>query len=116
MDQCLRYSQQAAGFIQDLANDTQLEMVSIPGGTFVMGSPPEEPEELEHQEDESPQHSVTVQPFFMGKYQVTQAQWRFVAHLPQVNKELNPDPSKIVLLSKFLGKMQLSFAIAFQIY
>jgi formylglycine-generating enzyme required for sulfatase activity len=93
MDQCLRYSQQAAGFIQDLANDTQLEMVSIPGGTFVMGSPPEEPEELEHQEDESPQHSVTVQPFFMGKYQVTQAQWRFVAHLPQVNKELNPDPS-----------------------
>ena len=93
MDQCLRYSQQAAGFIQDLANDTQLEMVSIPGGTFVMGSPPEEPEELEHQEDESPQHSVTVQPFFMGKYQVTQAQWRFVAHLPQVNKKLNPDPS-----------------------
>jgi formylglycine-generating enzyme required for sulfatase activity len=67
-----------------------LEMVAIPGGTFIMGSPPEE---LEHQEDESPQHSVTVQPFFMGKYQVTQAQWRFVAHLPQVNKELNPDPS-----------------------
>ncbi|MBO1071946.1 MAG: formylglycine-generating enzyme family protein [Dolichospermum sp. DEX189] len=65
-------------------------MVAIPGGTFIMGSPPEE---LEHQEDESPQHSVTVQPFFMGKYQVTQAQWRFVAHLPQVNKELNPDPS-----------------------
>ena len=85
-----RYSQQATGFTQDLANDTQLEMILIPGGTFIMGSPPEE---LEHQEDESPQHSVTVQPFFMGKYQVTQAQWRFVAHLPQVNKELNPDPS-----------------------
>ncbi|MFN6001518.1 MAG: SUMF1/EgtB/PvdO family nonheme iron enzyme [Dolichospermum sp.] len=67
-----------------------LEMVAIPGGTFMMGSPPEE---LEHQEDESPQHSVTVQPFFMGKYPVTQAQWRFVAQLPQVNKELNPDPS-----------------------
>jgi formylglycine-generating enzyme required for sulfatase activity len=85
-----RYSQQATGFIQDLANNTQLEMMLIPGDTFIMGSPPEE---LEHQEDESPQHSVTVQPFFMGKYQVTQAQWRFVAHLPQVNKELNPDPS-----------------------
>ena len=67
-----------------------LEMVAIPGGTFMMGSPPEE---LEHQDNESPQHSVTVQPFFMGKYQVTQAQWRFVAQLPQVNRELEQDPS-----------------------
>ena len=85
-----RYSAKATGFIQDLANDTQLEMMLIPGGTFIMGSPPEE---LEHQEDESPQHSVTVQPFFMGKYQVTQAQWRFVAQLPQVNRDLEQDPS-----------------------
>jgi formylglycine-generating enzyme required for sulfatase activity len=85
-----RYSQQATGFIQDLANDTQLEMMLIPGDTFIMGSPPEE---LEHRDRESPQHSVTVQPFFMGKYQVTQAQWRFVAQLPQVNKELDPEPS-----------------------
>ncbi|MBD1211523.1 MAG: formylglycine-generating enzyme family protein [Dolichospermum circinale Clear-D4] len=85
-----RYSAQATGFIQDLANDTQLEMMLIPGGTFIMGSPPEE---LEHKKNESPQHSVTVQPFFMGKYPVTQAQWRFVAQLPQVNKELKPDPS-----------------------
>jgi len=85
-----RYSQQATGFIQDLANNTQLEMMLIPGDTFIMGSPPEE---LEHRDRESPQHSVTVQPFFMGKYQVTQAQWRFVAQLPQVNKELDPEPS-----------------------
>ena len=77
--------------LEDLANDTQLEMVAIPGGTFIMGSLPEE---LEHQEDESPQHFVTVQPFFMGKYQVTQAQWRFVAQLPQVNRDLEQDPSR----------------------
>ncbi|MFN7660681.1 MAG: formylglycine-generating enzyme family protein, partial [Dolichospermum sp.] len=51
------------------------------------------PEELEHKKNESPQHSVTVQPFFIGKYPVTQAQWRFVAKLPQMNKELKPDPS-----------------------
>ncbi|MBJ7297627.1 MAG: formylglycine-generating enzyme family protein [Dolichospermum sp.] len=84
------HSAQATGFIQDLANDTQLEMMLIPGDTFIMGSPPGE---LEHRDRESPQHSVTVQPFFMGKYQVTQAQWRFVAQLPQVNKELDPEPS-----------------------
>jgi formylglycine-generating enzyme required for sulfatase activity len=29
----------------------------------------------------------------MGKYPITQAQWRFVAQLPQLNKELEPDPS-----------------------
>ncbi|MTJ08327.1 formylglycine-generating enzyme family protein [Anabaena sp. UHCC 0204] len=66
-------------------------MVSIPGDTFMMGSPPQE---LERRNSESPQHTVTVQPFFMGKYPVTQAQWRFVAELPQVNRELDPNPSK----------------------
>jgi len=85
-----RFSAQATGFVQDLGNDTQLEMMLIPGDTFLMGSPPEE---LEHQKDESPQHTVTVQPFFMGKYPVTQAQWKFVAALPEVNRELKPDPS-----------------------
>jgi formylglycine-generating enzyme required for sulfatase activity len=29
----------------------------------------------------------------MGKYTITQAQWRFVAQLPQINRELDPDPS-----------------------
>ena len=84
-----RQPQQADYWPEKLGDNLTLEMVSIPGGTFIMGSPPEE---LEHQEDESPQHSVTVQPFFMGKYQVTQAQWRFVAQLPQVNRELKSDP------------------------
>lgn len=86
-----RYLAQATGFIQDLDSNIQLEMMLIPGDTFVMGSPPEE---LEHQHDESPQHTVTVQPFFMGKYLITQAQWQAVAALPQVNRELKADPSE----------------------
>jgi formylglycine-generating enzyme required for sulfatase activity len=77
-------------FREDLGNEVSLDMVAIPGGTFLMGSP--ETEEG-HRDSESPQHSVTVQPFFMGKYPVTQAQWRAVANLPQVNQELDPDPS-----------------------
>ena len=56
-----------------------------------MGSPKEEKDSLDR---ERPQHEVTVQPFFMGKYPVTQAQWRFVAQLRQVNKKLDPNPSK----------------------
>ncbi|WP_207713968.1 SUMF1/EgtB/PvdO family nonheme iron enzyme [Scytonema sp. UIC 10036] len=85
-----REKHQANYFTEYLPDNVTLEMVSIPGGTFLMGSP--ETEEG-HQERESPQHEVTVQPFFMGKYPITQAQWRAIAGLPQVNRELDPDPS-----------------------
>ncbi|NMG61230.1 formylglycine-generating enzyme family protein [Geitlerinema sp. P-1104] len=65
-------------------------MVAIPEGSFVMGSPDDEPE---RRDNESPQHEVTVPSFFMGRYPVTQAQWRTVAAMPQVEKELKADPS-----------------------
>ncbi len=70
-----------------------IEMVAIPGGTFEMGSPENEPQRYK---SESPQHTVTVQPFFIGKYPVTQAQWRFVAQLqlPQVNRKIKLEPSR----------------------
>jgi formylglycine-generating enzyme required for sulfatase activity len=55
-----------------------------------MGSPENE---LERNSDESPQHLVTIQPFFMGKYPVTQSQWAVVAGLKKVNIDLNPEPS-----------------------
>ncbi|MBH8576866.1 SUMF1/EgtB/PvdO family nonheme iron enzyme [Nostocaceae cyanobacterium CENA369] len=78
-------------FREDLGNGVVLEMVAIPGGQFLMGSPENEPERIS---DESPQHTVTIQPFFMGKFPVTQAQWKAVAALGKVSIDLNPDPSK----------------------
>ncbi|NJM57731.1 MAG: formylglycine-generating enzyme family protein, partial [Synechococcales cyanobacterium RU_4_20] len=70
---------------------TALEMVYIPPGSFRMGSPEGE---LGRYDDEGPQHEVTfAEPFFMGKYPITQAQWRAVAALPQIERELNPNPS-----------------------
>jgi eukaryotic-like serine/threonine-protein kinase len=77
-------------FIQDLGNGVNLEMVAIPGGTFIMGSP--ENEEGYHA-SQSPQHQVTVPSFFMGKYPVTQKQWQAVAALEKVNIDLQSDPS-----------------------
>ncbi len=65
-----------------------LDLVAIPGNTFLMGSTPGE-----GYDSEKPQHEVTVQSFFMGKYPVTQAQWRTVAALPKVNRDLKPEPS-----------------------
>ncbi len=66
-----------------------IEMVAIPGGTFEMGSPKNE---RQHHESESPQHTVTVEPFFISKYPITQAQWRFVVQLPQVNRKIESKP------------------------
>ncbi|MEH2194737.1 MAG: SUMF1/EgtB/PvdO family nonheme iron enzyme [Nostoc sp.] len=77
-------------FTENLGNGVFLDMVAIPGGTFLMGSPESEPE---LRNSESPQHSVTIQPFFMGKFAVTQSQWKAIAALPKVNIDLNPDPS-----------------------
>ena len=73
--------------IEDLGNGIELEMVYIPGGTFSMGS--------QYPKSESPQHDVTVPPFFVGKYSVTQGQWRVIASRTDLKVELDlePEPS-----------------------
>ncbi|MFM6252477.1 MAG: formylglycine-generating enzyme family protein, partial [Dolichospermum sp.] len=67
-----------------------IETVLIPEGIFMMGSP--ENEEGSRGE-ERPQHQVTISPFLMSKYPITQAQWRAVAALEKVNIDLEADPS-----------------------
>jgi formylglycine-generating enzyme required for sulfatase activity/tRNA A-37 threonylcarbamoyl transferase component Bud32 len=47
------------------------EMVFVEWGTFAMGS-------LSGNDDERPVHAVTLSPFYIGKYEVTQVQWREV--------------------------------------
>lgn len=59
---------EAQYFTEDLGNRVSLEMIAIPSGKFLMGSPSEEGSNYE-----KPQHEVTVQSFLMGKYSVTQA-------------------------------------------
>ncbi|MHB2148652.1 SUMF1/EgtB/PvdO family nonheme iron enzyme [Calditrichota bacterium LG25] len=48
-----------------------VEMVYVPGGTFTMGDTWGDGDS-----DERPTHSVTVNSFYMGKYEVTQAQYQ----------------------------------------
>ena len=85
-----RHQHQAQYFPEELGKGIELDMVLIPGGTFVMGAP-----EAEEGSDDSerPQRTVSVSPFLMGQYPVTQAQWQAVASLPQVKRKLNPEPS-----------------------
>ncbi|MBD2362650.1 SUMF1/EgtB/PvdO family nonheme iron enzyme [Anabaena minutissima FACHB-250] len=77
-------------FTENLGDGVNLEMVAIPRGQFLMGSPENE---ANRASDESPQHTVKIQPFFMGKFPVTQAQWRVVAAWDKVNIDLKSDPS-----------------------
>ncbi|MFM5943350.1 MAG: formylglycine-generating enzyme family protein, partial [Dolichospermum sp.] len=68
----------------------KLEMVLIPEGIFMMGSPENEERSRVR---ERPQHEVTIKPFLMGKYPITQAQWEIVAALEKVNIDLVFNPS-----------------------
>ena len=63
---------EAKYFQLDLGNNVTLEMMSIPEGSFIMGTPENE---LGRSNDENPQHQVTLAPFFMSKYPITQAQY-----------------------------------------
>ncbi len=80
----------ASLYSENLGNDQNLSMVSIPAGKFMMGASAKE----EYSSDrERPLHRVRVRSFLIGKYPVTQAQWRMVANLPKINRELKPNPS-----------------------
>ena len=58
------------------ANIGGFDMVFVKGGTFTMGATAEQGSDANS--DEKPTHSVTVSDFYIGKYEVTQAQWRAV--------------------------------------
>src|SRR2546423_5994316 len=115
-----RSQKRVNGYIESV-NGMFLEMVEIPRGTFLMGTGEGEREQITKEyarnvyrgqnisQDqrakaswraavwvmkEMPQHAVRVNSFFMGKYEVTQAQWRAVARLPIVSIDMTINPSK----------------------
>ncbi|AFY93606.1 formylglycine-generating enzyme family protein [Chamaesiphon minutus] len=88
-----RRSRQAQFFTTELGDSIPLTMVAIAAGEFEMGSAHLE---IDRSTSETPGHRVTVQPFFMSKYPIAQAQWLAVSQLPQVNRALIPDPAHFV--------------------
>ncbi|MEQ9022853.1 MAG: SUMF1/EgtB/PvdO family nonheme iron enzyme, partial [Pseudomonadales bacterium] len=77
-------------FTEELTLGVNLDLIWIPGGSFLMGATPDE---MGHSPDETPQHRVTVNGFWMGKFLVTQAQWRAIADLPFIHDELESIPA-----------------------
>jgi formylglycine-generating enzyme required for sulfatase activity/protocatechuate 3,4-dioxygenase beta subunit len=60
----------------DMGDGLKMEFVRIPAGSFYMGSPSSE---KGRDDNEGPVHEVRIsKPFYMGKYEVTQAQWKAV--------------------------------------
>ena len=86
---------------EDLGNGVTLDMVAIPGGTFMMGSPETE---KERSSSEGSQRSVTVPAFFMAKYPVTQQQWQAV---------MGNNPSNFKGLNRPVENVSWNDAVAF---
>ncbi|ERT08643.1 formylglycine-generating sulfatase enzyme family protein [Lyngbya aestuarii BL J] len=87
-----KQTRQAEYYVEMLGNNVELAMVKIPAGRFIMGSTEDELERLDR---ESPQHEVTVSEFFMGRYPITQGQWKAVVETTEkIERDLKPDPSE----------------------
>ena len=112
---------QAQYFTEELGNGVTIELVYIPGGSWRMGTEDEEIERLcqeydeEYFRSERPQHQVSLPRFFLGRYPITQDQWRVVAGWERVERELEPDPSDYQLISRLLylatGKYTLGITV-----
>lgn len=66
-------SPQFQNYQETLPGNVRLEMIAIPAGKFLMGSA-----DGEGENNERPHHPVTVPAFYLGKYAITNAQWKAV--------------------------------------
>jgi formylglycine-generating enzyme required for sulfatase activity/uncharacterized caspase-like protein len=101
---------QVQGYRERLADGVELTMVQIPAGSFLMGSPSEEPERYD---DEGPLHQVQLQGFFMGQTPITQAQWQVVAGWQTLQREINSDPARFKGLHRPVESVLWEDAIEF---
>ncbi len=68
----------------------RLEMVAVKGGVATIGSPGKEPG---RKDDEGPVHSVELDAFWMGKYEITWDQYELFVY-PAISEELNARANK----------------------
>ncbi len=80
----------APAWVELLQDGVELELVAIPGGSFMMGAPQTEEG---WQPNQSPQHEVAIAPFWISRTPITQVQWSTIAALPVIKRRLSPNPS-----------------------
>jgi len=87
-----KQTREAQRLIEKLSETVILEMVLIPSGKFLMGATSGE---KDSKNNEQPQHKVTFrEAFLMGRYPITQEQWKAVVALPRVDRDLKVNPSR----------------------
>jgi len=90
----------------DLGGGVKLELVKISAGEFQMGSPSGETDRYDY---EGPVHTVRIdKPFWLGKYEVTQAEWEAVMGSNPSNFKGARNPVEQVSWNdcqEFLGKL-----------
>ncbi len=88
---------QCWGFVDTLPGGVALEMVELPPGEFMMGS-------NDGDSDEKPMHQVKLKGFAIGKYEVTQGQWKAVmgrlpSNMSDLSNNLKGDTLPVVSVS-----------------
>jgi len=74
-------------------SDVEYEMIPVPGGKFLLGSPASE---ADRKPSEGPQVEVTVEPFWIGKYEVTWAEYKFFMAMYNIIKGINANKQRLV--------------------
>jgi len=105
----------AASCNKDNPNDSdkilKIEMVFVEGGTFTMGCTDGECQELKgFKTNDVPAHEVTVDGFYIGMYEITQAQWRTVMGKNPSQFEGDSFPVKLVSwleIQEFIAKLNI---------
>ena len=83
-----------------------LEMISVQGGTFTMGCTAEQGDDCSG--DENPAHQVTLSSFYIGKYEVTNAQWDDIMYdQPNYSYERNQPKANVTWdeIHEFIDKL-----------
>lgn len=94
---------------EDLGRGIKLELVKLPGGEYYMGSDVNDPAA---DDDEKPKHIAKVDPFAIGIYEITQAQWKAVMGDGDNKSEFRGDDKLPVdnvswdRAQEFIGKLQ----------
>ena len=88
--------------------DVSFEMVPLPGGKFAMGTPESE---TGHRKDESPQRTVTIDPFWMGKFEVTWDEYRLFMFSQLAKEDANKDETVDAISRPTRPYVEMSFGM-----
>ncbi|MBX5495719.1 MAG: SUMF1/EgtB/PvdO family nonheme iron enzyme [Bryobacteraceae bacterium] len=94
-------------------SDATFEMVPIPGGEFVMGTPESE---AGRKPDEGPQRKVKISPFWMGKYEVTWDEYRLFMFSQLAKEDINKDPLVDAISRPTRPYVEMSFGMGINGY